>query len=317
MSIFAVMGAIELGLIYSLVAVGVFLSFRVLDFPDLTVDGSFPLGAAVTAIMIVNGFNPYLAMLAAVACGFFAGLVTAFLNLKLKILHLLASILTMTALYSINIRIMNAPNIALINEVTIVTPFENGFTWGSMTVSKIILSPLMLSIFIFIIALLLIRFLNSKIGLAMRATGKNTRMSRANGINTTLMIALGMGISNGLVALGGSLFSQTQGFADVTTGVGTIVIGLAAVIAGETLFPSRTVYGTVIACIFGAIIYRLMIAFALEADFIGLQASDLNMVTSLLVGFALVLPMIKQKFKQNRSLKKKASTSLNKKERIE
>lgn len=308
MSIFAVMGAIELGLIYSLVAIGVFLSFRVLDFPDLTVDGSFPLGAAVTAVLIVNGVNPYLAMIVAVACGFFAGLVTAFLNLKLKILHLLASILTMTALYSINIRIMNAPNIALINETTIMTPFENGFTWGGVMLPKVILSPLILSGFILMIALLLIRFLNSKIGLAMRATGKNTRMSRANGINTTFMIALGMGISNGLVALGGSLFSQTQGFADVTTGVGTIVIGLAAVIAGETLFPSRTVYGTVIACIFGAIIYRLTIAFALEADFIGLQASDLNMVTSALVGFALVLPMIKQKFKQNRSPKKTVLT---------
>ncbi|GBU10349.1 ABC transporter permease [Gammaproteobacteria bacterium] len=300
MSIFALMGAIQVGLIYSLVAIGVFISFRVLDFPDLTVDGSFPLGAAVTAALLVAGVNPFIAMGAAVISGFIAGILTAWLNLKLNILNLLASILTMIALYSINIRIMGGPNISLLSRKTIFTPLDNGISLGSYSIPSYILLPIGLSVMILILCFIIIRFLNSEIGLAMRATGKNTRMSRANGINTILMIGLGMGISNALVALAGSLFAQSEGFSDVTTGVGTIVIGLAAVIAGETLFPTRSILWSIFACIFGSIIYRLMIALALEADFIGLQASDLNLVTAVLVGFALVLPVIRQKFKKTK-----------------
>ncbi|GBU10183.1 ABC transporter permease [Gammaproteobacteria bacterium] len=300
MSIFALMGAIQTGLIYSLVAIGVFISFRVLDFPDLTVDGSFPLGAAVTAALLVVGVNPFIAMIAAVISGFIAGILTAWLNLKLNILNLLASILTMIALYSINIRIMSGPNISLLNRKTIFTPLDDGISLGSYSIPSYILLPIGLSFMILILCFIIIRFLNSEIGLAMRATGKNTRMSRANGINTILMIGLGMGISNALVALAGSLFAQSEGFSDVTTGVGTIVIGLAAVIAGETLFPTRSILWSILACIFGSIIYRFMIALALEADFIGLQASDLNLVTAVLVGFALVLPVMRQKFKKTK-----------------
>jgi putative ABC transport system permease protein len=229
MSAIAALGALESGLVFALVAFGVFLSFRILEFPDLTVDGSFPLGAAVCAIMIVSGVNPWLATLVAFIAGMMAGIVTAFLNTKLGILNLLASILTMIALYSINLRIMGKPNVALLGETTVLTPTES---WG---IPYYVATPLAFSVVILIAYILLLKFLNSRLGLAMRATGANERMARSQGINTDRMIILGMAVSNGLVALAGSLFAQSQGSADITMGVGVIVIGLASVIGGEAI----------------------------------------------------------------------------------
>ena len=268
MSLIAFLGAIELGLIFGFVALGVYLSFRVLDFPDLTVDGSFPLGAAVAAVWIVGGGNPWVGTALAVVAGGMAGIVTAWMAVKLKILNLLASILSMIALYSINLRVMGRPNIALLGDDTLFTPLE------SLPVS---------------------RFLNSEMGLAMRATGENARMASGNGINTSVMVLAGMALSNALVALGGALFAQSQGSADVTMGVGTIVVGLAAVIGGQSLIPGRTILVATLACLFGSILYRLMVAVALNADFIGLKAQDLNLVTAMLVGFALVLPRLRRR----------------------
>ncbi|MCK5812892.1 MAG: ABC transporter permease [Cocleimonas sp.] len=287
MSTIAALGALESGLVFALVAFGVFLSFRILEFPDLTVDGSFPLGAAVCAIMIVSGVNPWLATLVAFFAGMMAGVITAFLNTKLGILNLLASILTMIALYSINLRIMGKPNIALLGETTVLTPTE---TWG---VPYYVATPLAFSVIILIVFFLLLKFLNSQSGLAMRATGANARMARSQGINTDGMIILGMAISNGLVALAGSLFAQSQGSADISMGVGVIVIGLASVIGGEAIISPKTMLLALLACIVGSILYRFAIAFALNADFIGLKAQDLNLITAILVTLAIVAPKLK------------------------
>lgn len=287
MSQLAFLGALEVGFIFGLVALAVFLSFRVLDFPDLTVDGSFPLGAAVTATLIVNGVDPYIATSAALVAGAAAGLVTAFLNLKFNILHLLASILVMIALYSINLRIMGRPNVAIFSEPTVLTPFE-GFGLDAA-----MLKPLFAFAVVSVIALLLARLLTTEYGLGIRATGVNRGMARAQGIDTAAATYLGMALSNALAALAGALFAQMNGFADVTMGTGTIIIGLAAVIIGEMVVRGRLIVVAVFACIAGAVVYRLAVALALNADFLGLQASDLNLITAVLVALALILPRLR------------------------
>lgn len=289
MSQIAFWGAVELGLVFSFVAIGVYLAFRVLDFPDLTVDGSFPLGAAVTGVLILAGWNPWLSAGVAMIAGSLAGLVTATLNVRFKILNLLASILTMIALFSVNLRIMGRPNIALINQETMLSPF---FGHG---IPEYYVRPAFLFVLVAITVFLVWRFLESDMGLAMRATGANPKMARAQGVRTDRQIYLGMALSNALVALGGSLFAQTNGFADVTSGVGTIVVGLAAVIIGETLLRSRLILVILIGCVLGSIIYRIAIQLALSnGSIVGLQASDLNIATALLVTFALILPRLRR-----------------------
>ena len=293
-------GALETGLIYGLVAFGIYLSFRVLDFPDLTVDGSFPLGAAVAAVLIISGWNPWLATGMAVLAGMAAGAVTAILNVKLNILNLLASILTMIALYSVNLRIMGRPNLALLTEETVLTPWYNIEFLEYHQVSVVLFA------IVAIISLILLwRFMKSETGLAMRATGANARMARAQGIATGGMIIFGVALSNGLVGLAGALFAQSQGAADVTMGVGVIVIGLASLIGGEAVITPSTVMRALIACVIGAIIYRLAIAFALNADVLGLQAQDLNLITAVLVTLAIVLPGVRTNL-SNRFSRKKA-----------
>ena len=288
MSQIAFWGAVELGLVFAFVAIGVYLAFRVLDFPDLTVDGSFPLGAAVAAVLIIAGLNAWLATAVAMAAGSVAGLVTAVLNVRFRILNLLASILTMIALFSVNLRVMGKPNVALLNQDTMLTPFYG------LGLSDYYVRPLFLFVLVGLTVLLVWRFLESDAGLAMRATGANPRMARAQGVQTGNQIYLGMAISNALVALGGALFAQTNGFADVTAGVGTIVVGLAAVIIGETLFGSRGLLIALVGCIVGSIAYRLAIQLALSSDVLGLKASDLNFVTAVLVAVALVLPRLRR-----------------------
>ena len=280
----AFLGALEIGLVYGLVALGVFLSFRVLNFPDLTVDGSFPLGAAVTAALIVAGADPYLATGVAMLAGAAAGMVTAFLNLRFRILHLLASILTMIALYSINLRIMGRPNLALITEPTVLSPFEG------LGLPGFYLKPLFALVVLLVAGGLLARFPASDYGLGLRATGANPRMARAQGVATGRSTYFGMALSNAMVALGGALFAQMNGFADITMGTGTIVVGLAAVIVGEVVLRSRLIVIAVVACVLGSVLYRIAIALALNADALGLQSSDLNLVTAILVAVALILP---------------------------
>jgi putative tryptophan/tyrosine transport system permease protein len=289
MSLIASLGAIEIGLIFGLVALGVFLSFRIINFPDLTVDGSFPLGGAVAAAMIVAGVNPFIATAAAIVAGALAGYLTAWLNVHLRIMQLLASILVMIALYSVNLRIMGKPNVALINDATVFSLVEFGGIpdyWAK---------PLLLLVIVIAAKVLIDLFFASEAGLAMRATGNNPRMARAQGISTDRQTVWGLALSNALVALAGALFVQTQGGADISMGIGTIVIGLAAVIIGETILPARSLVITTLACILGAVLYRFFIALALNSDFIGLKAQDLNLVTAVLVALALLVPTYKRK----------------------
>lgn len=289
MSMFAFTGAVELGLVYAFVAIGVYLSFRILDFPDLTVDGSFLLGCTVCGVMILCGVNPWLAMLSALCAGMLAGLVTALLNLKFGILNLLASILTMSALYTVNLRIMGIMGVSNVNlgvADTALTPFYGIFGLPDMAVR-----PIFIGIIVLIVAFLVWRFLESQTGLAMRATGINPRMAKAQGIKTDRLIYFGMGLSNGLVALGGSLYIQTAIATDITGGAGTIVFGLAAVIIGETLFRTRKLFFIILSCVIGSVLYRVAVQFAFEGSSLGIDTStDLQFITALLVVLTLVVP---------------------------
>lgn len=298
MSLYAFLGTLEIAFIYGLVAMGVYLTFRILDFPDLTVDGSFTLGAAVTATLIVAGINPYLSTLFGTLAAACAGIVTAWLNLRFNILHLLASILTMTALYTINLRIMGKPNIALIMEPTMLSPFEG------LGIPAMYMKLIFVAVCSVIGGLLLAWFLYTQYGLAMRAVGSNKRMAQANGIVVNQKVYVGLALSNGLVGLAGALFAQTNGFADSTMGIGTIVVGLAAVIIGESLFATRSILVIVMGCIVGSILYRLAVSMALNADFLGFQASDLNLLTAVLVTLSLVFPKLRSEWKAKKAKQK-------------
>ena len=289
MSLFSLLGALEIGLIFSLVALGVLISFRILNFPDLTVDGSFPLGGAVAATLIASGHDPFLATVCAMIAGALAGFITGWLNVRLKIMDLLASILMMIALYSINLRVMGAPNVPLISEATVFTKIQPAW------LPDYVLRPLALFVVVLAAKFGVDWFFSSQYGLALRATGANPRMARAQGIATGRATLAGMALSNALVALAGSLFAQTQGGSDISMGIGTIVIGLAAVIIGESILPARRLVLTTLAAVLGAILYRFFIALALNSDFIGLKAQDLNLVTAVLVTIALVLPATRKK----------------------
>jgi len=296
-SLFAFLGTLEIGLIYGLVALGVYLTFRILDFPDLTVDGSLPMGGAVVATAIVAGMNPWLATVLAFLAGAASGLVTAFLAVRCGILHLLASILTMIAAFSINIRIMGRPNMALLGDATIFTPFENMGVDPTYARLAVVFGLVLLS-FLFII-----RLLSSDFGLALRATGVNEQMVAAQGGSTALYTYFGLALSNGFVGFAGALFAMTSSFADVTSGVGTIVVGLAAVILGQTLLPGKRIWVAVLAVIIGSILYRLAVAFALSSGMFGMQPSDLNLITATLVAAALIVPKMKGKLQFKKSAK--------------
>ena len=301
MTLYAAMGALAQGLGYGLLALGVYLTFRVLDFPDLTVDGSFPLGAAVSAVLIIKGVNPFMTLPVAFAAGMAAGFVTAFLATKLNILNLLASILTMIALYSINIRIMGKPNIALMNKPTVFDTFD-----GIVAFFETLSVPAVLAVKVvfFLVVIIVVKicldlYLRTEEGLALRATGDNENMIRAQGVNTHSTIMLGVALSNGLVALCGALMAQHLGSADVNMGVGMIVAGLASVIVGEAVIGEMTVFRATLGVIIGSVIYRFAIAFALSLRIGKLQISpsDLKLITAVLVVIALTLPVVRDKVK--------------------
>lgn len=291
MTLFAFLGAIEQGLLFSLMALGVFLTFRALDFPDLSVDGTFPLGAAVSALFITKGLNPYLCVFLAACAGGLAGAVTAFLNTKLKILNLLAGILTMIGLYSVILRIMGMPNISLMGYDTVYTPIENlGF---SPQTSSIMLT----AAFTIAVSLLLVWFFHTDLGLALRATGDNMKMVRAQSISTDRITLYGVSFSNALVGLCGGLAAQSFGFADVNMGIGTVVAGLASVIVGEAVLSSATVLKAVAGVVIGSLIYRLAVGYALTfhlGDF-SFSPGDLNLITAVIVVFALSFPRLRKK----------------------
>lgn len=311
-------GAVESGIIYAIMALGVYLTFRVLDFPDLTVDGSFVTGASVAAISIVSGIPPIIATIMAAISGFLAGCLTGLLHTKGNINALLSGILMMTALYSINLRIMGQPTLSMLNETTIFTQLES--LWASTGIDTIFNNLLSLIgveqlpatwsvVIVMILVIILIKlmtdyYLKTEVGLALRAIGDNKRMIRSLSANTDSITIVGVGLSNGLVALAGGLLAQLGGFADVNMGIGMIVIGLASVIIGEALIGTKTIARTTLAIIIGAIIYRIIVTLALRADF--LETGDMKLITAFIVIIALVTPnILKNRRDKKRKLRKR------------
>ncbi|MBM7609690.1 putative ABC transport system permease protein [Lysinibacillus composti] len=317
----ALFGSVEQGIIYAIMALGVYLTFRVLDFPDLTVDGSFVTGAATAAMMIVLGYHPILATITAIVAGFIAGCMTGLLHTKGKINPLLSGILMMIALYSINLRIMgltaeNAivrPNIPLLNSDTVFTQFQS--FWGNLGIDTALTDFLKNTlglktapstwgtIIIVLIITLAIKFiadwfLKTEVGLAIRATGDNKRMIRSFSANTDTLIVLGLGLSNALVAFSGALIAQYSKFADVNMGIGMIVIGLASVIIGEAIFGTKTIFRTTLAVVAGAIIYRIIYAVALRIEW--LDTGDMKLITAVIVILALVIPQVLEKQREKK-----------------
>ncbi len=275
--------AIELGLIYAIMALGVYLTFRILDFPDLTVDGSFTTGAAVAAISITNGIDPIVAILMAFVAGLIAGVITGLLNTKGRINGLLAGILTQIGLYSINLRIMGKANVPLLGEDTAITPLrEAGLLGGPLGIGAFTLLAV-------ILALVIVWFLHTDTGLAMQATGDNEKMIRSFGVNTDHQKILGLALSNGLVGMCGAVIAQYQGFADIGMGIGLILAGLASVIIGQAIFGQRTILVAALAVVIGSVLYRVVIQLSLE---VGLNPNDMKLVSAILVILALIVPQL-------------------------
>jgi putative ABC transport system permease protein len=277
--------SLEQGLAYGLVALGIVITFRILSFPDLTVDGSFPLGAAVVARLIVEGVPPVYGIVLAIIAGFVAGCCTGVLYTKLKINSLLAGILMMTVLYSFNLRIMGKSNIQLLTVDTFLTPLEN------LPVNRFIPIIAFFLVVSFGVKILTDLFMHTQLGFAMRATGDNEQMIRALGVNTDHTTILGLGISNAFVALSGALVAQDQGFADVGMGIGMIVAGLASIIIGEALLGKHTVQRMTLAALIGSFLYKEIISIGLR---LGLAPTDLKLATGIMVILALGIPALKR-----------------------
>jgi putative ABC transport system permease protein len=278
MTLNEIMMSLEIGLIYGIVAIGIYLTFRIIDFQDMTCDGSFVLGASVSSMLIKSGSTPWLSLLSALFAGAIAGFTTWILYTKFKVTNLLAGILVSFMLYSINLHIMGGiPNISLLENNTIF--LKNPL---------IILSAISLLTCLFIAYLFLTDF-----GLALRSIGQNKILAQNFGVKVSLMTLTGLALSNAIIALGGALFSQHQGFADVGSGVGTVIVGLASVMIGERIFPTKPVWIQIFSCLIGSIIYRLFISFALYSDALGLATYDLNLITGIMVIAIMYLPRSK------------------------
>lgn len=281
------MSTIAQGLMWSMLAIGVFLSFRVLDVPDMTCEGSFPLGGAIAASLISANINPGWGILGAMAGGAAAGIITGVLYTKLKIPAILSGILTMIALYSINLHVMGKANISLLRAETIFSVTGEFFHIG-LAVSAFIV-PL---VFMTVISAFIYWFFGTELGMCIRATGYNPQMVRAQGVNTDSMVILGLCLSNALIGLCGAVVAQNNGFADVGMGIGTIVIGLASVIIGEVILNSDSFSSSLIAVVLGSIVYRIVIAAVL---YLGMPPNDLKLFTAIIVMLALAMPLVKGK----------------------
>jgi putative tryptophan/tyrosine transport system permease protein len=295
-----VIGAVTIGLILSVLALGVYISFRIFDFPDITAEGSITLGAAVAASLLVSGVNPLAATAAAFCAGLAAGVVTGVLHTKFKINGLLSGILVMTALYSVNLHVMGKSNIPLLSSTTLGNYAEDaalalGIPAGSLRLLGWEVSVRDLSILVCVFAAIVLtslaldRFFRTHLGTAMRATGDNPQMIRALGVDVTAMTILGLAVSNGLIAVSGALLAQYQGFADVQMGIGMLVWGLASVIIGEALVGVRSLGLSIVGAVMGSVLFRLLVAMALRW---GLDPNDLKLITALFVFGALVLPTL-------------------------
>lgn len=275
--------AIGQGLLWALLGLGLYLTFRILDFCDMTVEGTFPLGAATAVTDIAHGINPLLATLLAVVSGMLAGLVTGLLYTKGKIPSLLAGILTMTAIYSVNLRIMGKSNISLLGKRTL-------FSGHFMTsLPQYFDSVVMGVIVIAIITILMVLFLATDYGQAFIATGDNSTMAKSLGIHTDKMVIVGLMVSNGMVGLCGSLIAQNNGYADINMGIGTIVIALASIIIGEVAFGELTLNQRLLAVTLGSIIYRIILLVVLQ---LGFSANDLNLISSIVLAICMMIPQL-------------------------
>ena len=285
MSLFALQGAVELGLIYALMSLGLFVSYRILDIPDLTVDSSFTLGAAVAAMLTVAG-HPYLGLGLAVA----AGTLAAFLQTKLQIQPILAGILSMTALYSINLHVMDGKaQVSMLKTASL-------YTLSSGKFSKLLVSGAIL----LAVCLMLGFFFRTQLGLCIRATGDNEDMVRSSSINTERMKFIGLGLANALVALSGGMLAQYQNFADLSMGIGMVVIGLASLIIGEVIFGRPNIPRNILAVVLGSIIYRTIIAFVMAR---GMSPNDLKLISAAIVVLAISYPAILQKVRVRKLMK--------------
>lgn len=294
----ALFGAVSQGLTWAILALGVYLTFRILDFPDMSCEGSFALGGSISAVLMVKlHWSSFLTLIIAVLAGMAAGLITGFLHTKLKIPAILAGILTMVGLYSVNLRIMGQANTSLIGQNTIVsiikglfpTAEELGIKDSTLQTGVTVLIGLLFTLMVIGI---LYWFFGTEIGCCIRATGNNAAMVRAQGVNTDKMKIFGLVLSNGLIALSGALVTQSQGYADVGMGVGAIVIGLASIVIGEVLFlRAKNFAYKLLAIAIGSIIYRAIIAIVLQ---IGLNANDLKLLTAVVVAIALSVPVLKK-----------------------
>jgi putative ABC transport system permease protein len=281
-----VLSSVSQGLLWSIMAIGVFLTFRILDIADLSAEGSFPMGAAVCALMIVNGYHPILATIGGMLGGMLAGAVSGFMHTKMKIPALLTGIITLTGLYSINLLILGRSNVSLSGETTLVTLVQGlGFekTQAVMLIG---------AIFVAIVILSLVVLLNTQIGLALRATGDNLAMGEANGIKVDRMKILGYMLSNGLIALSGALLAQNNGYADLNMGVGTIVIGLASIILAEVIIKYLPLGQRLLSIVLGAVLYRLIIVVILAMN---VDAQMIKLVSAILLAVILYIPEIRSK----------------------
>lgn len=280
-----IVSAIGQGLLWALLGLGLYLTFRILNFADMTVEGTFPLGAAVAVANLAHGMSPYLATFLALLAGMIAGLVTGLLYTKGKIPILLAGILTMTAIYSINLRIMGGSNISLIGKKTLL---NNEFL---KSLPQYFNSVVLGVIVVVIITGILVFFLNTDFGQAFIATGDNPKMAKSLGIYTDSMIIIGLMLSNGIVALCGALIAQNNGYADINMGIGTIVIALASIIIGEVAFGELTLNQRLVAVTLGSIIYRLILLAVLQ---LGFSANDLNLISSIVLALCMMLPQLEK-----------------------
>jgi len=291
-------GSFTIGLILALLALGIFISFRIFAFPDITAEGSFTFGAATAAALIAIGTNPLLACLVAFIAGMAAGSLTGIIHTRFKINPLLAGILVMTALYSVNLHVMGRSNVPLLDKTTIFTWIENfsaniyGEASKTMVMGwEVATKDLWILFFCFIgivmFSIILWWFFRTNLGTAMRATGDNSQMIRALGVNTKTMIIAGVALSNGFIALAGAMLAQFQGFADVQMGIGMMVWGLASVIIGESIINDNSVGFVIIGAVTGSVLFRLLVAIALRW---GLNPNDLKIITALFVFIALIMP---------------------------
>lgn len=306
MSLGTILGAIELGLIFAIMSYGIFITFKILDFPDLTVDGSFTLGCVVSATLVLQD-QSLLGIVLAVCAGAFAGLVTGFLHTKMKVQYILAGIITMTGLYSINLKVGGKPNLSLYGKETIFTYFSSFLNNLGLPVDFVsrYYKLILLILIVLILGILLYLFFKTQTGLAIRATGNNEEMVRASSINTDAMKMAGLALANAFVALSASIYTQHQMFYDISQGIGMMVVGLTSIIVGESLFGRRTILNSFISLVLGAILYRLLLSYALS---LGMNPNDWKLLCATLVAVVISLPTVKkfiEKKQKQRSKRRK------------